>query len=267
MGVEFWFLNHHPEWSGLNYLKAIYPDFAEFNTSTEAGKPISYWLGWIGFAVMLLTNIYILRKRVGFMQSWGRTRNWLDFHIFCGLLGPTCIVFHSNFNVRGLVAISFWSMMIVAISGVLGRYFYVQIIAEKAALKAETERWGKAIQRMLRKSNKQLSENAVERMKLAALDFVGAIGGGKSVDFLTIIFRSLAGDVRLMFSNPPVASGLHRSAGPILSGYALSVRRENYLEPYTKLLGYWHTFHVPFTIVMYITAVIHIAAALLFKVT
>ena len=78
-----------------------------FNTSPDPGRPLSLLLGWAGLILMLMMNVYSLRKRTSFMQGRGKLSAFLDFHVFCGLLGPTFIVFHSNFKVRGLVAISF----------------------------------------------------------------------------------------------------------------------------------------------------------------
>jgi hypothetical protein len=38
------------------------------------------------------------------------------------------------------------------------------------------------------------------------------------------------------------------------------------LEPFRKMLGYWHSFHLPFALFMYIAAIIHIISALTFGI-
>jgi len=48
-------------------------------------------------------------------------------HIFFGAVGPLFIILHSTFKYNGIVSVSFCSMILVALSGVLGRYLYVQI--------------------------------------------------------------------------------------------------------------------------------------------
>ena len=68
MTFEYWALNHHPAYSLLVYAKKHLPLMAHLNLTTEAGKPISYILGWLGFGVMLLTNFYVFRKRLPFMR-------------------------------------------------------------------------------------------------------------------------------------------------------------------------------------------------------
>ncbi|MEZ4987706.1 MAG: hypothetical protein R2795_22200 [Saprospiraceae bacterium] len=51
----------------------------------------------------------------------------MEFHIFLCTLGPVMILFHTAFKFGGIVSISFWSMVIVVASGVIGRFIYVQI--------------------------------------------------------------------------------------------------------------------------------------------
>jgi hypothetical protein len=263
---EYLALNWALKYSLLNYMK-LQLSLSAVNLSTEPGRPISYWLGWGGFGVMCLTNIYIARKRLPLMHKWGRLRNWLEFHIFCGLVGPTLIIFHSDFKVKGLVAVSFWSMMIAAGSGVLGRYFYLQTSRENKSLRGIIEQWEKKIAMIVEKSGKTISPQAVVNMKAAACTHVGVRNPKEEGEFqplLPTIYSSIRGDIRLFFNNPQYIGGLPPQTGDVLCAYALAVRQESYLTQFERLLGYWHTFHVPFTITMYITAIIHIVVALMF---
>ncbi len=70
---------------------------------------------------------YSLRKRIPGLRRAGRLGTWLDLHIWCGVTGPLLIVLHSALKVGGLIAIAFWSMVAVALSGVFGRFLYAQI--------------------------------------------------------------------------------------------------------------------------------------------
>ena len=42
-------------------------------------------------------------------------------------MGPFLILFHTTFKFGGIVAVSFWSMVAVFLSGIIGRYIYLQI--------------------------------------------------------------------------------------------------------------------------------------------
>lgn len=44
-----------------------------------------------------------------------------------GLFGPILITYHTTYKLGGIVAVSFWSMVVVMVSGIIGRYIYVQI--------------------------------------------------------------------------------------------------------------------------------------------
>lgn len=93
--------------------------------------PSGLWghgLGIIGSLFMLLNFLYSWRKRFEFNEKLGSLKGWLELHMFVGLFGPTLIIYHSVFKFNGLVAaISFFSMVIVVLSGIIGRYIYVQI--------------------------------------------------------------------------------------------------------------------------------------------
>jgi len=87
----------------------------------------SHGLGILGSLFLILLLTYSLRKRTRLFGHMGMLSNWLKVHIFMGISGSLFIILHSTFKLNGLVAVSFWSMLAVAISGVLGRYLYIQI--------------------------------------------------------------------------------------------------------------------------------------------
>ena len=85
-------------------------------------------LGIIGtFMIVFGVGIYIARKRYNFMAKYIRLKYLLEFHIFLCVLGPILILFHTAFKFGGLVSIAFWSMVLVVLSGVIGRFIYIQI--------------------------------------------------------------------------------------------------------------------------------------------
>ncbi|PIV80439.1 hypothetical protein COW53_09715, partial [bacterium CG17_big_fil_post_rev_8_21_14_2_50_64_8] len=97
-----------------------------FRVLRSAGL-VGHGLGILGSAMVLLLLVYSLRKRTKIMQRWGNLRIWLRYHIFLGIAGPVLITLHTSFKVQGLVAVSYWSMVAVALSGFFGRYLYQQI--------------------------------------------------------------------------------------------------------------------------------------------
>ena len=51
----------------------------------------------------------------------------MDFHVIAGVTAPIVIAFHASFKFRGIAGVAFWIMVLVAISGFIGRYLYSQI--------------------------------------------------------------------------------------------------------------------------------------------
>ena len=92
----------------------------------EAG--LGYWFGIAGTTCMAVLLIYPLRKRVKALQNLGPVRHWFRFHMFLGVIGPVLIVFHSNFNLGSTNSrVALFSTVIVALSGLMGRYFYAKL--------------------------------------------------------------------------------------------------------------------------------------------
>lgn len=102
--------------------------FFEGHTALKPGGVLGHGLGILGTLFILIgITGYILRKRVRAMSGWGLLKYWLEIHIFLCTLGPVLILFHTAFKFGGLVAISFWSMVAVFFSGIVGRFIYLQI--------------------------------------------------------------------------------------------------------------------------------------------
>lgn len=83
--------------------------------------------GIAGAGLMLLTLPFVVRKKIPALSRRGSTQRWLDFHIFCGIVGPALITLHTSFKFNGIISVAYWSMVLVVSSGFVGRYLYVRI--------------------------------------------------------------------------------------------------------------------------------------------
>lgn len=234
----------------------------KFNTAP--GRTVSLWLGWIGFSLMVMMNIYSMRKRFDFMQGMGRLSAYLNFHIFCGLMGPTLIFFHCGLKVRGLVAISFWSMIISLASGIVGRYFFVQLSSKKDVYESAARKALERLDYLLQKRNYTWSPNEKDMLLTSSLAHVGGFTSDSVLNSFSVFWKTLVGDLRLLFSDIPVAPGFPQQAKAALTVYAMNKRRASTIAPFERLMGYWHTFHFPFAVFMYLAAIVHIVSSLIF---
>ncbi len=260
------------EWLLLNEyiqgvdLLALIPALKGFNRSTEPGRPLSLILGYTGFGLMCMTNPYLIRKRISFMRKWGNLKGWLDFHILCGALGPIFIIFHTNFKIGGLVAISFWSMIISATSGVVGKYFYTKVLKNRANLMQNSEMMETKIKATFEKKDKLDAYTKILDKFHKLIKLPNNPEDQHDISITKAIYSSLMGDFNLLFRSHRLKKKLSRSLYVNFRNYILLQRQIYFLSANKKFMGHWHTFHKPFAIFMYVVAIIHIAVALLFQV-
>ncbi|MCW8850770.1 MAG: hypothetical protein OQJ81_12385, partial [Melioribacteraceae bacterium] len=102
--------------------------FSPDHQSLRPSGSLGHGFGIIG-SVFMITGVlvYMLRKRAKSLMRIGLLKHWLEFHIFLCTLGPILVLFHTAFKFGGIVSVSFWSMVIVFLSGIIGRFIYVRI--------------------------------------------------------------------------------------------------------------------------------------------
>jgi len=230
----------------------------------KAGGSIGQKLGIVGSSMMVLMLLYSVRKRVGALRRLGSLSRWLDVHIYLGVFGPLLVVLHSSFKVQGLVALSFWSMIVVATSGVLGRYLYLQIPRtrageERALVELEAED--------LELSDELRTRFRLDAAQLARLDALvavptrtGLVGG---------FVRLVTDDLRLRSGLREFAAGCRSVPRPVVQEFERVVRRKAAVhrrillwDRVHELFHYWHVLHKPFALVMYVFMIVHVAVAL-----
>jgi hypothetical protein len=231
----------------------------------KAGGTVGHTLGILGSSMMLLMLLYSLRKRLPLLRRAGPLSRWLDLHIYLGVFGPLLVVLHSTFKVGGLVALSFWSMVLVAASGVVGRYLYLQIprtrAGEELAL-AELERLDRELTERLR------SRFGLDAAQLAGLD--EAVATRPRTGLVAGLLRIVVDDLRLRSVLRRFARGCRhvppaafREFEQVVRQKATARRRILLWDRLHELFHYWHVFHKPFAVVMYLFLIVHVAVAIM----
>ena len=94
----------------------------------KPGEGLGYNLGLAGGLMMLTLLLYSARKHLTFMQKLGKLKYWFRIHMMLGVIGPILIIFHTTFRLGSLNAtIAFYCMLLVAGSGLIGRFVYTRI--------------------------------------------------------------------------------------------------------------------------------------------
>ncbi|MCC6747121.1 MAG: hypothetical protein IT371_05635 [Deltaproteobacteria bacterium] len=96
--------------------------FPEHRLFGAAGR-IGLWLGVLAGALFLFNLLYLARKKVHALEVTGSMRSWLDAHVLTGILGALLVPLHSALEVKSLVTKTcIWSLVVVVVTGLLGRY-------------------------------------------------------------------------------------------------------------------------------------------------
>lgn len=243
----------------------FHPDHSELKPSGSLGHGV----GIIGSLMMIFgVLLYMARKRVRRLNRLGILKHWLEFHIFLCTLGPVLVLFHTSFKFGGIVAISFWSMVAVFLSGVIGRFIYIQIprSIEGRALSLNEIRELKGEMNASIQQAVQVDEESARQIE--ALTQVGI----KRLDenfFLRIIRqyrkeRSNLRKVRKLLKDKQVPTDQVKSIiKSVKSEISLNHRIER-LTTMQNLFKYWHVAHLPFALVMLVIMIIHVAVTITF---
>lgn len=207
---------------------------------------------------MILLLGYSLRKRLRFMWKWGNANDWLEVHIFLGISGPALVLLHTAFKFSGIVGVSFWSMALVVASGIVGRYVYQSIPrsisgTELNRIELEAEEIG-----ITYELRKRISRGHPFWDRMTAFETSLSATPSGLLHSLREGSRLRATFNRTLKKTKALGSGERR----LLMGLVLKrqklIRRKQFLDKTQKILYYWHLFHVPFVMLMFLILAIHI---------
>lgn len=245
----------------------------------QSGDDTGYWVGVAGAVMMLLLLSYPLRKYVRFAHSWGNIRIWFWAHVFLGVMGPMLILLHSNFRTGSLnAAVALYSMIVVAGSGVVGRFIFQRI--NRGLQGEQTD-----LQSLLRTAGMD-KEDARSRLAFAPAveqrlkDFEqreqsvkqGWVPNFRAVFILPILqyltYRQCVAELEILL--PKMAASQHWTkqdlkrrrtrAKRTVDAYLNSVVKVSQFSAYSFLFSLWHVAHIPFVYILIVTALVHVYA-------
>lgn len=233
---------------------------------------IGHGIGILGTLMMLLLLLYTIRKRFNFMSGAGKLSHWLNIHIFFGITGPLLVTLHTAFKFNGIVAVSFWSMVAVALSGFIGRYLYVQIprnLAGKELTMQEINSLSEQMSSQLK--NQYQCPDYLLKLVENLSDFSGKKSGLLSIPGLFFgdisLFFRFRNIRRSMLKSHDIPPQHVRMVIKTARQKIRLVRRIHLLSSVQKLFHYWHIIHKPFAIIMYLIMIVHVAVAVIFGYT
>ena len=260
-------------WAGRYYLLPLWerPD-SPLHALLRPSGSVGHRLGWVGAgAIVIGVLIYSSRKRVPLLQRRGPMRTWLNVHIYLCLVGPLLLSFHTALKLHGVAVYSYWSMMIVAGSGIFGRWLYQQFprTTRDEEMSVEDMRADQAEARSRLETEFQLTPASLAEADALAERSVRSIGQGALtlprllMDDIARPFRLAALRRHLLSERRLPRSEAHALLG-LLRRRVAAERRIAYWGTFRRFFTYWHVTHLVFFVSMFAMLVLHVASVLFF---
>lgn len=242
------------------------------------GDDIGYYIGLVGGVLMLLLLLYPLRKHVPAMRNWGKVKHWFAVHMVLGISGPILVLAHSTFHMRSTnAAVALICMLVVAGSGIAGRYLYTKVhrglYGEKMNLRELASQTG--VESAEIRSRLHFAPGVEKRMsEFQAFALEKRNGLGETLRFLSIGMRrwqsyhACVRELKLALRANAQARGWDapkyrrrlRAASGLVSAFLGATQRVATFSIYDRLLQLWHVAHVPLVYLLVISAIAHVVA-------
>jgi hypothetical protein len=226
---------------------------------------VGHLFGIGGFVLMLVPIIYSLRKKLPRLRNAGSMKTWLEVHIFCGIVGPVFVTFHTSFRFNGVVSVAYWSMVVVVLSGFVGRYLWVRIPRSLRGLemtRAQLDARAEAL-------SARLSEAALPPALLSTIARFEqrVVPATESSSLVGLFFGELRlrrelNVLRHQIERAGVAASLLHETADVIAERATLLRQGAYLKITKSVFDIWHVFHMPLVYLMFVILVLHVAFTL-----
>jgi len=249
--------------------------------TAESG--IGYVLGIVSALCMLILLLYPLRKRFKILKFIGPLPKWFRNHMVLGVSAPVIALYHCNFQLGSMNSrIALYSAMVVAGSGLIGRFIYSKIhhglYGRKANLKELLARIKMTPpgEEFLGNFVPELTRRIAEYDKQVLKPPKGFIDCVKLAFTLAIrtrletmkLYRFTRNSIVFNARRSKVVEQHRRRFESIVRQYIRThlrqVRRVAEFAVYDRLFALWHKLHFPFFVALLVSVIVHVAAVHLY---
>ena len=240
--------------------------------------PLHAWLrpsGYVGqsagivaLAIFIFLWLYPLRKRYRWLAWTGVMSKWLDVHVSLALIIPFLLAIHAAWKFDGVIGLGYWSMIVVCLSGIVGRYLYVHIPRSASGLELSAEEIAEErhelMARIARTAGLPVAQvESVLRSDPRPLEGVGFMKALVLMVRDDFARRRSAGALRRICRNRP--DGGKRLDRKAVREVVRLGNREMALTQQARLLGatraifrFWHVAHRPFALAALVAVLVHV---------
>ena len=243
------------------------------------GSDFGYNLGLVGGLMMLSLLLYPLRKRFSMLERLGAMNTWFRYHMFIGIAGPVLVLFHSTFQLKSMNGtIAFLAMLMVVLSGVIGRFIYRHVHRGLYGRKITLRSAGEDIQACIGRMDSVFSlQGDVEPQLRAFQEYALAPSSGffqGASRFVTLRSKAFALSARIRAEIRPamVRRGLdmkltkrqiileYKLAKGQINAFRDAVLMAAQLATWERAFSLWHVVHIPFLYLLVISGIVHVIA-------
>jgi Fe-S-cluster-containing hydrogenase component 2 len=257
MSYRFWELRNSKQFHDLE--QAIVIEKVTF----RAGDELAVWCGVVGTGLMIIAAIYPMFRRIKAFRWLASNTMWFDFHLMCGTVGPMFVALHSAARLGTWVDIALWSMIIVAVSGFIGRYLYTQVPELSSGRELEELDHERSFQHYrgqnpvaMAEIDRELHDHKEKADRVATHAGVLFTLAWLLIEDLRRPARWLrrSGRLRRLGVNRKQRRDLGRRTARMIK-----IQRSSVIAPKAALLLHsWKKVHVPFTILLAVSGAFHI---------
>lgn len=252
-----------PYFLGSSAERLRHPLHAWFRPSGYVGQTA----GILTFAGFLFMWLFPLRKRFRSATWAGPVPRWLDVHIGVGLMLPLVGAIHAGFRFGGVIGIGYISMLIVCLSGIIGRYLYVRIPRSRSGVELGLGDVSAQQRALLFELAESTGLTVIELQEILKVEStparVGVLGA-----FMQMARDDLARGYAVRRLSGRMKARGHADPARLRDVMSLA-RREMSLNQQTRLLNatqsifrYWHAAHRPVAITAFIAVTIHVVVVI-----
>jgi len=266
-------------WTIVTAASVVWGMHAHLERYITPQRGLGYWLGIIGGSLMLVLLLYSARKRLSWLRWLGGIPAWFEFHMVLGVVGPILILFHANFSLGATNSnVALFSMLLVALSGVIGRYIYTRLHARLEGHEDTLEQL-KTVGEKLRMQTTSISflPGLLEGIDRVEQKLIKPPNGG-----VARFMHLSTGAVRMMMARwivrREIMEAVHKARrqeslivarhatrlGEVARQYAYrrldAGRRMTEYKMYARLFSFWHVLHIPLFFMLLIAGFVHVIA-------
>jgi hypothetical protein len=242
---------------------------------------VGYWLGIAGSSLMLILLLYPLRKRMPSLRAIGSVTFWFNAHMVLGVVGPVLILWHANFKLGSInCAVALVTTLVVAISGVIGRFLHSRINTDLYGRRAEAHEVvadADELRGFIGSDEAAIADRLVVRLNtfaqratagpkgiftgLAMLPLIHWHGAVVRMRVIGTARHVIAVEGKRRGRSQKIQRQQLAGVTTFVTQHISAARKAAAFAVYERLFRLWHVFHLPLFFLLVIVAIVHVYAS------